>query len=252
MDSRDKKELDTIIKSFDPQKSLNQKIWDDKKLDPRIRKVLLKVAGHFISGWNLKNTPKIKDIRFTGSLANFTWSDFSDIDLHIIVDFDEVDDNEELVERFFSLAKYYWNTKHDVKIHDYEIEVYVENAGEDHTATGLFSVKYDKWLKEPQQTDADYDEKDIIVKAKYFFNVYDIMLSKFKKEEYDDVIAGIKKTKEKIRRMRSSGLSNDGEFSTENLAFKVLRRSDLLGKMNDLLLKATDKKLSESKKTQNR
>jgi len=243
-------DLDKIIKSFKPRKALNPTIWDDNKLDPKVRKLLLAVSDNFVDSWNLKNTPKVKDIRFTGSLANFNWSDFSDIDLHVIVDFKEVDKNVNLVDRFFSLAKYYWNVKHDIKVGPYEIEVYVEDEGEDHTATGLFSVKDNKWLKEPKPTDADYDEKDIMVKAKYFFNVYDVMLSKFKKQEYSDVITGIEKTKEKIKRMRTSGLSSGGEFSTENLAFKVLRRSGLLEKMNDLLVKATDKQLSESKKKQ--
>ena len=47
--------------------------------------------------------------------------------------------------------------------------------------------------------------------------------------------------------MRSSGLARGGEFSTENLVFKVLRRTDLLRKMNDLNVNSIDKKLSERK-----
>ena len=50
--------------------------------------------------------------------------------------------------------------------------------------------------------------------------------------------------------MRTSGSQKDGEFSTENLAFKVLRRTELLNKMNDLLIKSTDKQLGEAKKKQ--
>ena len=71
---------------------------------------------------------------------------------------------------------------------------------------------------------------------------------KYKEGKYVEVIKTIEKTKEKIRKMRSSGLARGGEFSTENLVFKVLRRTDLLGKMNDLITKSTDKKLSETKK----
>jgi len=239
-----------VIKSFKPQKTLEPKIWKNDKLDPRVRKVLMRVAANFIEGWKLKNPPKIKDIRFTGSLANYNWSKFSDIDLHVIVDFDEVNKDTNLVDRFFSFAKYNWNKQHDIKVGPYEIEVYVEDESEDHTATGLFSVKDNKWLKEPKPTDADYDEKDIMVKAKYFFDLYKILLGKFNKGEYDEVIQSIEKTKQKIQKMRTSGLQKDGEFSTENLAFKVLRRTELLNKMNDLLIKSTDKQLGEAKKKQ--
>jgi predicted nucleotidyltransferase len=239
-----------VIKSFKPQKTLEPKLWKNNKLDPRVRKVLLKVADDFIGRWKLKKQPKIKDIRFTGSLANFNWSKFSDVDLHVIVDFGEVNKDTTLVDRFFSLAKYKWNKDHNINIGPYEIEVYVEDEGEDHTATGLFSVKDNKWIKEPEESDPDYDEKDIMVKAKYFFDLYGVFLSKFKKGEYDEVVQGIEKTKEKIRKMRSSGLEKEGEFSTENLTFKVLRRTELLDKMNDLLTKATDKQLSETKKRQ--
>jgi len=244
-------DTDTVIKSFKPKKTLEPSVWKDNKLNPKVRKILLRVADDFIKGWKLKKAPKIKDIRFTGSLANFNWSKFSDIDLHVIVNFDEVNKDTTLVDRFFSLSKYKWNKDHDINIGPYEIEVYVEDEGEDHTATGLFSVKDNKWLKEPEESDPDYDEKDIMVKAKYFFDMYGVLLSKFKKGEYDEVLQGIEKTKEKIKKMRSSGLEKDGEFSTENLAFKVLRRTELLDKMNDLLIKSTDKQLGEAKKRHN-
>ena len=119
---------------------------------------------------------------------------------------------------------------------------------EKHTATGLYSVLEDKWIKEPEPTDAVFDEDDVMTKSKYFFNLYnDILLKKYKEGKYSEVIQVIEKTKEKIRKMRSSGLARGGEFSTENLVFKVLRRTDLLGKMNDLITKSTDKKLSETK-----
>tara|TARA_S200002703_G_scaffold96863_2_gene83693 strand:- start:3435 stop:4175 length:741 start_codon:yes stop_codon:yes gene_type:complete len=239
-----------VIKSFKPQKTLEPKVWKDDKLDPRVRKILMRVADNFIKGWKLKKSPKIKDIRFTGSLANYNWSKFSDIDLHVIVDFDEVNKDTNLVDRFFSFAKYNWNKQHDIKVGPYEIEVYVEDEDEDHTATGLYSVKDDKWLKEPKPTDADYDEKDIMVKAKYFFDLYKILEDKFKKGQHDEVVRGIEKVKQKIQKMRTSGLQKNGEFSTENLAFKVLRRTKLLDKMNDLLVKSTDKQLSETKKKQ--
>ena len=239
-----------VMKSFQIQDTLNTNVWEeDKSLNPKVRKILLKVAKKFISDWNIDKKIKIHDIRFTGSLAAYNWSKFSDIDLHIIVKYDDLNDDLNLVERFFTLIKSHWNNKHNVEIDGYEIEVYVENMSEKHTATGLYSVMKDEWIKEPKPTDAVYDEDDVLTKSKYFFNLYkDVLLKKYKEGKYVEVIKTIEKTKEKIRKMRSSGLARGGEFSTENLVFKVLRRTDLLGKMNDLITKSTDKKLSEMKK----
>ena len=239
-----------VMKSFHIQDTLNTNVWEeDKTLNKNVRKILLKVSQKFIKDWNIDKKVKIQDIRFTGSLAAYNWSKYSDIDLHIIVQYKDLNKDLNLVARFFTLMKAYWNIKHDIKIDGYEIEVYVEDMSEKHTATGLYSVLEDKWIKEPEPTDAVFDEDDVMTKSKYFFNLYnDILLKKYKEGKYSEVIQVIEKTKEKIRKMRSSGLARGGEFSTENLVFKVLRRTDLLGKMNDLITKSTDKKLSETRK----
>ena len=242
-------DLSSVIKSFHLQDKLEPRVWSDDKLNPKVRQILLRVADHFVKSWKLNRDIEIKDIRFTGSLAAFNWSRFSDIDLHIIVDFGDVNEDEELVERFFTLMKSQWNDEHNVKIGPYEIEVYVENDGDKHMATGLYSVKDDKWIKEPSKEDATFDEDDIASKSKYFFNIFPILTSMFKKGEHEKVIANISRLKNKIKKMRSSGLEKSGQFSTENLVFKVLRRTNFLEKINKLLRKATDQQLQEKKKT---
>ena len=49
------------------------------------------------------------------------------------------------------------------------------------------------------------------------------------------------KLKAKIRKMRQSGLEREGAYSNENLAFKVLRRNDSLGRLSDLQASAYDR-----------
>ena len=51
----------------------------------------------------------VTDITLTGSLANYNWSRFSDVDLHIMIDYNEVDDNESLVSEYLSAKKNLWN-----------------------------------------------------------------------------------------------------------------------------------------------
>ena len=50
--------------------------------------------------------------------------------------------------------------------------------------------------------------------------------------------------KEKIKTMRQTGLEKAGIFSPENLAFKMLRRSNAIQKLHDVYIKAYDQALS--------
>ena len=54
--------------------------------------------------------------------------------------------------------------------------------------------------------------------------------------------------KDKIRRMRQSGLEDEGVFSSENLAFKMLRINGELETLSGLKISAYDKMKSLDKK----
>lgn len=76
--------FDDLIKTFKVQPDLNREFWTpENKLTPSIRKALLRIAKEFYDGIELEHKPKIKDIVFTGSLANYNYSDYSDVDLHL-------------------------------------------------------------------------------------------------------------------------------------------------------------------------
>ena len=59
---------------------------------PEVRDKLLEAADNFIKfiGVDLD----IEDITMTGSLSNYNWSEFSDVDLHLLVDMDNLENKE--------------------------------------------------------------------------------------------------------------------------------------------------------------
>ena len=63
-----------------------------------------------------------------------------------------------------------------------------------------------------------------------------------------DLIKKIDKIKDKIKRMRECGLEQGGEYSIENLTFKMLKRSGYLKKLNDIKNKSYDNELSIKEK----
>jgi len=229
-----------VIDSFDIQDTLVQDVWDGEKLKPEIRKKLLKIAKDFFDSLDLPPGVKLKDIKLTGSLANYNWSKFSDVDLHLILDYADVDDDEEFVRNYFMAKKSIWNDAHDITIYGFPVEVYVENEGESHTASGLYSVLKDKWIVVPKKQEVMIDKDDITTKAEGYMSELESIQKLYNDGEYEKVIDKVDKIKERLRDMRSSGLEKGGEYSVENLAFKVLRRSDFIGQLNDLKSKSYD------------
>lgn len=230
-----------ILDSFELQDELYPGVWENNKIKPEIRKRLILIAQDFINSLELESDPKIKDIVLTGSSANYNWSEYSDIDLHIRIPFDTIAMDEGLVKKMFDGKRGLWNDAHDIKIKDLPVEIYVENVGDPHVASGLYSLAKNKWLSEPPKGKVVIDKDDIKSKAQSYLGIVNYLDDLMKNEEYEKVIIAVDKIKEKLKRMRSSGLAKGGEFSVENLAFKVLRRSGYIGEVLEMKQEAYDR-----------
>lgn len=233
-----------VINSFDIQDSLVPEVWDGEQLKSEIREKLLEIAQDFFDSLDLPEGTQLKDIKLTGSLANYNWSKFSDFDLHLVLDFSEIDDDEEFVRNYFMAKKGIWNDAHDITIYGFPVEVYVENEGESHTASGLYSVLNDEWIVVPKKKEVMIDKDDITTKAEDYISQFEDVQKLYNDGKYEKVIDKVDKIKERLRNMRSSGLEKGGEYSVENLAFKALRRSDIIGQLNDLKSKSYDAVMS--------
>jgi hypothetical protein len=235
---------DIDLSSFKVKDELNPKIFDeDQKLKPEIRSRLLMIADDFFETLDLPWID-VEDVTLTGSLANYNWSKFSDVDLHIMVNYNEVDDNGELATEYLMAKKNIWNEKHDIKIRGYDVEVYAQDVNEEHVSTGVYSILWDDWLVKPQKGDRKLDAKKVKQKASAIIDGLDSLYMTYNEGEYDKVIRRISTVREKIKKMRQAGLDREGEYSYENITFKVLRRVGLLDKLAELENKAYDKSLS--------
>ena len=232
------------VKSFKIKDELNPKIWDDMKMKKEIREDLLKISEDFFEGTELD--AEVKDIILTGSLANYNWSKYSDHDLHIIIDFKDINDDEEIVKDLVDSKKTIWNLQHDIEIGGYEVEVYIQDEKEPHTSTGVYSILNDKWNVKPKKKDFEPNEKEIEKKGISIMKQVDTIEEDWKKLEYDEVKKRVKKVWEKIKKLRKDGLKK-GEFGTGNLVFKLLRRNNYIGKIMDIKKNAYAKQF-ESKK----
>jgi hypothetical protein len=240
-------ESSTILQSFKIQDELNPLIWNgsgngEYVIKPEVRKKLIEIAENFIDFLGVD--VDVEDITMTGSLSNYNWSSFSDIDLHIIVDFDSIDIDDDLLRQLFNSKKTIWNSTHDVEVYGFEVEVYVQNQSEPHFATGVYSIMYDEWINEPQQEEVTFDDEKLLSKASTWTNMIDGVYEKANLLDPEETLSLIEKVKDKLKKYRSCGLEKNGEYSYENLTFKFLRRNGYIQKLFDLKNKITDDILS--------
>lgn len=223
------------------QNKLNPLIFGvDETVDPEVRELLLKVANYFWEG--LEIPEPFEDVLLTGSSVNYNYTPTSDIDLHIVVDFDKFD-NSELLKKYFDEAKLNWNRVHDLKLGKQNIEVYIQD-NEDHPEyRGEYSLMNDKWLRRPSYVNIDIPDEEIEKKTKLFKQQID-KLEKTGKDNPEKAIELTNKIKERLKNFRQAGLDKDGEYSLENLAFKDLRNTGYLEKLSNLKNSFIDKTLS--------
>jgi len=216
-------------------KHLNKKFWDDNlEFDENVEKKLVDIANDFYETLDI-DLP-IVDIHLTGSMANFNYTKNSDLDVHILIDFDKYDGEKETLNKLLRTKAFVWNLKHNIIIRDSDVELYVQDSSEKHIATGLYSLKNSEWIKKPEYTDPEVDDKDVESKFnKWKFEINKIYESlndeELTEEESKEYYERTEKLKDKLRKFRRKGLNDEGEFSVENITFKELRNDGWINKL---------------------
>ena len=224
-----------------PKSDLYPKIWDPstKKLNANIKLKLKQIAEDFIRGF--KHPLKIKDIILTGSIANYNWNQYSDIDLHVLLDFNEIpDEYMEAFKDYFNAKKEIWNKTHNIMIMGHEVEVYIQDINEPHHSTGVYSIMSDQWLKQPEIKKQDINYDDVINRTEGFIEQINKLSQLVAKKDYQKAKIGIDNLKNKIKKYRQAGLEAEGEYSTENMVFKMLRNQGFLEQLSNLKFQAYD------------
>lgn len=213
--------------TFEYHDELNPKLWDGDKLRPEVREKMLTIAKHFFKSLKVPNL-RVADCVFTGSCANYNYTPYSDLDIHLLIDTKRAAvECKEFKMELFDAKKDLWKSKYeDVEICGYPVEVYVQDINEKFPiAQGVYSLRKDEWLDKPEHNKPEIDKKEVKATTRDF------------EKEINDVVGGdkghdkAKKIKDELKTTREKGLHGDGEFSDENIAFKELRNKGVIGKL---------------------
>lgn len=214
---------------------LNPVIFRGDSMRQDVRTQLLLIAEDFVEHLGINNLD-IEDITISGSSAAYSYTEHSDIDLHIIVDMSKFKDDD-VYRELFDAKKVVYNDAHDITIGGYEVELYVQDKDQPVISLGEYSIKDNKWLKLPRKRRANLDQ--VATKLKYE-KLYKLAEFAYKSGSLDK-IQGVLRT---IKKYRQAGLDTNGEFGPENLAYKALRSKGIVAKLYDKLDELHSRQLS--------
>jgi predicted nucleotidyltransferase len=222
-------------------KSLCPKLWDNLNLNSEVRDNLLKIARDFYDKTTLP--APIHDVTIMGSIANFNWNPDSDIDIHIMIDFNKLQMPKETSKQIVKSLSSQWNSEHDIIIKGHNVEINFQDISDTKPhVTGIYSLVHNKWVRTPQRESLDVDKDEI---KRNYNKLTDLVKMGIELENRDY----LKAIKSYIDSYRQFGLDKNGELSNENIVFKLLRNKGILSNLTDSINKVYDKKMSVKEKS---
>jgi hypothetical protein len=218
---------------FEQHNELNPLLWQDEELRPEVKMALLKIAKDFVE--YVEVPFEVKDLVLTGSQLGYYYTKHSDLDLHIIVDFNTVDCDREAAE-LFDTKRLLYKKQYDISIRGVPVEVYIEDSNFP-AVSATYSLGDDGWRVKPDGQPQEIDTEEIVRMSKIWGTVIG------KAIESNDLETG-RKVLKMLRNYRKLGLKQTGEYGIENLVYKTLRNSKIIEKLMKLIGDLHDQSLS--------
>lgn len=216
------------------KKSLNPDIWNNDTIDEDIKDQALAIGEEFFEFCtkDFEKPVELIDILFTGGLANYMWSSYSDFDIHVVVKYSDINSDIALIGNYFKDKSTLYSLKHKYMICNFDVEVNMNDVVEYRKNSGVYSLLNNKWIQKPDINNIDPDYDVIKIKTAALMNKIDHTACTFE---------DLKAIKKRINKMRDAALDKDGEFSIDNLVFKLLRRSGYIDKLKKNIEKYSNK-----------
>jgi hypothetical protein len=221
------------LKDFDPSlikfnKELNPNIFKNEKLKPEVRKVLIRIFNYFMT--LIDTNAVIDSVVITGSIVNYNYNKFSDVDLHILIndnDYNSLEEYNQVYELLTTKSKL-WNYEHEnLKLYGHNIEIYIQEYNEPHRSSGIYDLISDKWVIKPNKISKDMDKDYLKNKLENIVNKIEVILKTDDINKLENFIDDLKK-------YRKKGLKSEGEYSYENIIYKYIKYLGYMQKLTDL------------------
>ena len=237
------------IKPFKVKDKLNPDLFNDEgQLNSQIRMRLLDIADDFVKSLEVKWV-KPSDIVLTGSIANYNWSKYSDVDIHIIYNFNDVYKKTEFVKDYFNSKRDIWNNTHEgLTIKGLPVEMSVEDTSNPAKSTGVYSLEKNKWIKGPENmNDSELNKeyiKDFCAKQMTKFDeLFDEIDNETDRKKLEILSNKVETLYEKLKNMRGEALkSKEKEMATGNIIWKVIKHQGYIEQAWEYINKVYDRR----------
>lgn len=211
-----------INEAIEVHDKLNSKIWDGTALRKEVRDKILEIVNYFTS--ELEVELPVLDIYLVGSNASYNYTDKSDLDVHIITNFNLLDSSEEILQAYYRSEASNFNKNYNVSVHGVDIELYIEDVESGAVSNGIYSIYREEWIKFPKPIDVEeYDtSKDV-----------QELSDEIRKVISSNSFENVKNELDKIYLMRKESIANEGEYGYGNQLFKDLRNLGLIDKLKE-------------------
>lgn len=225
-----------LLENIEIHDTLNPKIWDitTKRLLPEVRKKLIEIVKHFED--YIEVPIEIADVQLVGSNASYNYTDKSDIDLHIIANYEVINKETELLQQLYDAKKVNYNRKFDIGIKGLKVEVYVQDIKTCTVSNGIYSICDNDWIKEPKPI-TNFKQHNNSKEIEKWTNYVNGLMTSGDKEQVTDAI-------DTLYLIRHNSIAVDGEYGAGNQLFKEIRNLGLLDNLKTKLEELTSKELS--------
>jgi hypothetical protein len=212
-------------------------LWNESlQLEPSVRSGLMKVVEDFYEKTGFK--APIIDVYLMGSIANYNWTPDSDADIHIIINYDQLQMPKETTKEVVRTVASQWNSEHEVTVKGHKVEINLQNVKEQKPhVTGIYSLKYGQWIRQPVHQNVQINKMLVQTKYKAMKKYVEAVINSGDRD-------AMKQAKKYIDAFRQYGLDTIGELSVENLVFKALRTKGLLTQLKNSIVQVYDKEMT--------
>ena len=224
-----------LLEKFEVHNTLNPKLWDNENnLLDDVKARLFEIVEQFTSTVDIPLP--IADIHLVGSNCNYNYTNKSDLDVHIISNFELVQAPKEVMQVLYNALKAKFNADYDISIRGIDVEIYVEDIKSTTMSNGIYSLYKDKWIKFPEKLtnipNVDFGQQLV--------GMTNRIQRAIQSENSDD----IKDVINSLYMIRKNSLGTEGEYGKGNQLFKEVRNNGLLDDLKDAYKKARSKELT--------
>ena len=216
--------------------TLNPKIWNnDATLVDGVAECIESIVNQFKKDFPIDLN--IADIRLVGSNASYNYNDNSDLDIHLVINFEAVPYEASVLKALCNSYRNKFNNYYNMTVKGLPVELSIEDMSSNVCSNGVYSVTNREWIKKPTliiKPDVNMTNTEQFIKLTSRINE---ILSNPNSKDIEDMI-------NQLYLIRKNSILIDGEYGRGNLLFKAIRNTGLLDKLKEELYKTISKELT--------